>query len=45
MKKRIGAIVLLIGYIALLVFLTIQGLPDKTEYKEKYSVSENERDK
>lgn len=42
MKKRIAAIALLIGYIALLIYLTVIGLPDKAEYKEKYSVSENE---
>lgn len=43
MKKRVMAICLLIVYIAVIAFLTLNGIPSKEEYREKYRTSAYEK--
>ncbi len=41
MQRRIAAVVLLIVFIAMIVLLTVNGIPSREEYKEKYGTIES----
>lgn len=41
MQKRIAAVVLLVVFIAMIVLLTVNGIPSREEYKEKYGTAES----
>lgn len=36
MQKRISAVILLIAFLALIVLLTVNGIPSREEYREEY---------
>ena len=39
MQKRISAVILLIAFLALIVLLTVNGIPSREEYEEKFGTS------
>lgn len=39
MQRRIAAVLLLIVFIAMIVLLTVNGIPSREEYEEKFGTS------